>query len=295
MSTIGKRIGISYLLMAVLLAVIGGAGLFAADRISQALDRITGPISTTTHAVDSGIRGVLQQMIGVDRALDGHDEEGRRLIAAGDALSAASFSEIAQAGLVSATQLDGVNAKLAAFNATREELLNLHTDYQADYAQLLATLAATKDLLLVIEEQASQALVALEWDAGLGEDETTNTRDTEEWAIVGAAADARLALMTRLFDYRQLLDDPDNADFKEAAAISLGDLEIYMEALAESDFLNGKPIGKGPFAQSTFDAALLKLNTENEAHFNTALQTNAALRKSRGKIWCSRPFSARRQ
>ena len=100
MSTIGKRIGISYLLMAVLLAVIGGAGLFAADRISQALDRITGPIRTTTHAVDSGIRGVLQQMIGVDRALDGHDEEGRRLIAAGDALSAASFSEIAQAGLV---------------------------------------------------------------------------------------------------------------------------------------------------------------------------------------------------
>jgi len=283
MSKIGKRIGISYLLMAVLLGVIGGAGLFAADRISQALDRITGPIRTTTHAVDSGIRGVLQQMIGVDRALDGHDEEGRKLIAAGDALSATSFGEVAQAGLVGEKELAGVNAKLAAFNATREELLKLHADYQTNYARLLATLAATKDLLLVIEEQASQALVALEWDASLGEDETTNTRDTEEWAIVGAAADARLALMTRLFDYRQLLDDPDNADFKEAAGISLGDLEIYMESLAESDLLNGKLIGKGPFAQSTFDATLLKLNTQNETHFNAALQTHAALRESRGR------------
>jgi len=281
MFTIGRRIGLSYLLMALLLAVIGGAGLYAADRMSQVLDRITGPIESTTRAVDSGIRGVLLQMIGVDRALDGNEDSGRAQIDAGDALATESFTAIAGAGLVPEAQLEAVDSKMAAFNATRQRLLQLHADYQSHYARLLETLAATKDLLLVIEEQASQALVALEWDAGLAEDESTNARDTEEWAIVGAAADARLALMTRLFDYRQLLDAPDNPDLREQAQISLGDLQIYIESLAESEMLNGQPVGKGPFGAMTFDKALMQLYADNENHFNQALKTHAALRASR--------------
>jgi methyl-accepting chemotaxis protein len=281
--TIGKRIGLGYLLMAILLVVLGGAGLVAADRMSQVLDRITGPIDSTTRAVDNGIRGVLLQMIGVDQALDGNADAGRAQIEAGDALATNAFATIAGAGLVPEDRLEAVGNKMAAFNETRQRLLQLQTDYQAHYARLLDTLAATKDLLLVIEEQASQALVALEWDAGLAEDESTNARDTAEWAIVSAAADARLALMTRLFDYRQLLDNPDNPDFREQAEISLGDLQIYIESLAESDMLNGRPVGKGPFGAMTFDAALLQLFAGNETHFDQALETHAALRASRAR------------
>ena len=79
-----------------------------------------------------------------------------------------------------------------------------------------------------------------------------------------AAADARLALMSRLFDYGQLLADPGDGDLQEAAAISLGDLLIYTEQLAESELLNRKKIGKGRFADLTFDAALMKLYQDNE-------------------------------
>ncbi|MBT8428680.1 MAG: methyl-accepting chemotaxis protein, partial [Gammaproteobacteria bacterium] len=121
----------------------------------------------------------------------------------------------------------------------------------------------------------------LEWNAGLAEDESSNAMDTEEWGIISATADARLALMTRLFDYRQLLDDPDNVDLVEAANISLGDLNIYIEQLAESESLMGKLIGKGPFGKQTFDAALLQLAKANEDQFNTALQTHAELRSTR--------------
>jgi methyl-accepting chemotaxis protein len=146
---------------------------------------------------------------------------------------------------------------------------------------LLRTIDQSKDLLLVIEEQASQALVNLEWDAGLAENESTNAMDTEEWGIVSATADARLALMTRLFDYRQLLDDPGNPDLVEAANVSLGDLNIYIETLAESESLAGKLIGKGPFGKQTFDGALLHLSKANEEHFNAALKTHAELRLMR--------------
>jgi methyl-accepting chemotaxis protein len=279
--SVGKRIGIGYLTMAALLVVIGLAGLLAADRISDALNRITGPVDSTVRAVDKGIRGVLQQMIGVDMALSARTEKAHKEIAIGSELSAKSFDAINNAGLVSAEQLDSVRQKMADFNAVRQSLLKLHSDYVERYKTLLNTINQSKDLLLVIEEQASQALVNLEWNAGLAEDESSNAMDTEEWGIISATGDARLALMTRLFDFRQLLDDPDNADLAEAAAISLGDLTIYIEQLAESESLVGKLIGKGPFARLTFDAALLQLAKANEEQFNTALQTHAELRSTR--------------
>ena len=281
MFTVGKRIGIGYLLMTLLIAMIGGAGLYSADRISAVLDRVTGPIQATTRAVNNGIRGVQQQMLGVDRALRGQTDEAERQISDGHGLTLASFTSLVEAGLVSMDRLESVREKMVRFDATRENLLSLHSQYRDHQARLLDTLAATKDLLLVIEELSSQALVALEWDAGLAEDEETNARDTEEWAVIGAAADARLALMTRLFDYRQLLDDPDNPDLQAAAAISLGDLLIYLESLAESDLLNGRLVGRGPFGKSTFDATLLRLYAENEAHFTAALETHTALGRLR--------------
>ena len=281
MFTIGKRIGLGYLLMTVLLVTIGVAGLYAADRISQVLERITGPINATSRAVDSGIRGVLMQMIGVDLALDENADQARHKIDAGGLLASASFTAITEAGLVDGDKLEAVQQKMARFDATRQELLQLHSRYQAGYAELLETIASTKDLLIVIEEQASQALVNLEWNAGLAEDEATNSRDTEEWAVVVAAADARLALMSRLFDYGQLLADPGDGDRREAAAISLGDLLIYTEQLAESELLNGNKIGKGPFADLTFDAALMKLYKDNASQFDNALQTYADLQQAR--------------
>lgn len=281
MFSISQRIGISYLLMAALLTLIGGAGLFATDRVNQVLARVAGPIATTTQAVDSGIRGVLMQRIGVDLALDGHTAEARRRIDAGSDLATNAFAKITDAGLVDSDKLASVQDKMVTFNATRQELLRLHDDYQAQYAKFLHTISSTKDLLIVIEEQASQALVNLEWDASRSEDDVTNTRDTDEWAVVVAAADARLALMTRLFDYGQLIVDAENADLRAAAGVSLGDLMIYVEQLAESTLLNGKPVARGQFAERTFDSALLQLYRDNEQNFNAALDTHAKLRRAR--------------
>ena len=281
MFSVGKRIGLGYLLMSVLLVGIGLAGLLAADRISTALNRITGPVNTTVRSVDKGIRGVLLQMIGVDMALTGRPDQALAQMTAGGDLAGASFDAITGTGLVSTDQLDDVRQKMLDFDQVRQSLLGLHTDYVRRYDALLTTIEQTKDLLLVIEEQASQALVNLEWDAGMAENESSNATDTEEWAIVTATSDARLALMTRLFDYRQLLDDPDNEDLIQAAEVSLGDLGIYMAQLAESDSLRDKPIGRGPFARLTFDAALNQLVPANAEQFNAALSTHVELRRTR--------------
>ena len=49
MFSIGKRIGFGYLLMALLLAGIGAAGVLATNRISDSLNRITGPVEATVR------------------------------------------------------------------------------------------------------------------------------------------------------------------------------------------------------------------------------------------------------
>ena len=88
------------------------------------LDRVTGPIDATTRAVNSGIRGVQQQMIGVDRALrnralsNGADEAGQQ-ITDGQRLAIDSLASIAEAGLVSQQRLESVRDKMLRFDATR--------------------------------------------------------------------------------------------------------------------------------------------------------------------------------
>ena len=121
----------------------------------------------------------------------------------------------------------------------------------------------------------------MEWNAGIAEGESSGARNSEEWAIVSATSDARLALMTRLFDYRQLLDVPEDPELLQTAEISLGDLKVYIAQLADSESLRGKPVGRGPFASQTFDAALNQLAAANEAQFQVALQTHVDLRRTR--------------
>ena len=281
MASVGSRIGLGYLFMALLVVMTGAAGLFAAERISAALDRITGPVESTVRAVDQGIRGVLLQMVGVDGALAGSKTQAAGQIETGSRLAADAFATISNAGLLPHDRLDAVREKMVEFDAVRARLLDLHRAYAERYGALLNTIEQTKDLLLVIEEHASQALVEMEWNAGLAEGESGNARDSEEWAIVAATSDARLALMTRLFDYRQLLDEPDSAERVEAAGNSLGDLRIYTADLAESATLKGRAVGKGPFAGQTFDAALGALVQANETRFDEALRTHVELRQTR--------------
>ena len=281
MLKVGARIGVGYLSMAVLMIAIGLAGLLSAERISDALARISGPVDATVTAVDSAIRGSLTQMIGVDMALAGRTAKATENIDAGRSLATKAFDDLRSAGLVPLDQLEQMQRKMAAFDEVRQSLIALHNDFALRYAALLQTINDTKDLLLTIEERASQALVNLEWNASTTAAEDTDATSTEEWAIVGATSDARLALMTRLFDFRQLQDDPENSDLLRAAATSLGDLEVYIDQLAESDSLKGRTVNKGPFAGQTFDSALKTLLQDNRARFDGALQTHIAVRDMR--------------
>lgn len=104
MFTVGKRIGLGYLLRAALLVGIGLAGLLAVDRINSAPNHISGPVDATARAVDKAIRGVLLQMIGVDTVLTGQGEPAQ--IATATAEMTRKVSHVADSA---SEALDGAN------------------------------------------------------------------------------------------------------------------------------------------------------------------------------------------
>ncbi len=138
MFTVGKRIGLGYLLMASLVVGIGLAGLLAVDRIDSALKRISGPVDATARAVDKGIRGVLLQMIGVDRALTGQGGPAQAQIAAATHEMTRKVSHVA----------DSASEALESANHARQEA-------NAGQAIIGDTLAAIRTLGGQVESAAA--------------------------------------------------------------------------------------------------------------------------------------------
>lgn len=278
---VAGKIGVGYAAMALLLVAIGATGLLATERVGGALTFITGPVTTTTDAVNRGIRGVQLQMMAVDQALRGDTNGAMQQIAAGQDLTNKAFADISSANMVADAELRVITEVMREFDQVRDELLAKHTRYQAEYRQLEATIVATKDLLITIEELAGQALVNREWNVDLAVGENSGSRDSEEWAIISACTEARLALMTRLYEYQQLVQAPGSKDHAANAAASFGDFGIYMAQLAESTMLAKLPIGKGQYADRLYPDAIATLVADNQRQFDTSLAIQRELDAAR--------------
>lgn len=280
--TIGKKIGAGYLAMITLLLISGGAGYLATQQQAEALRFITGPVNTTVNAVSEGIRGVQTQMIAVDTALRTSVENSRDQMQLGDELTQSAFKRISEANLVSSDTLQQLSEPMQRFNGAREQLLKLDADYRALRIDLQKLSNESKDLLIYAEEIASQRIVASEWnvDAPEGE-EAIKLEDTEESAIVQSTSEARLAMLTRIFNLDLLLGKPNDPLLKEQADANFLDFEIYMEQIAETELLGQRKIGKGPLAEKSFGEAALGMIKQNKQIFDAILAKHKMLEEAR--------------
>lgn len=279
--SIAQKIGAGYLGMTILLLASGMVGYLAVHELNQALRLATGPVQQTTTAINEGIRGVQTQLIAVDQALREDNEQAHKELLAGQALTRSALNDIQSAGLVSDERLQRLQQPMQDFDQARDKLLELNKKFRSLHQDIDDHIAHTKDLLTSAEEIASQELVNTEWDANRSEDDTTDTRDSEEWAIVSAATDSRLALLSRLFNLESLIKTPDNPVLQEQAAANYSDMEIYLEQIAESKLLGTRKVGKGFFAQSTYAEAITSLLKNNTALFKEILNVNSELRSAR--------------
>ena len=279
--SIAQKIGAGYLGMAVLMLASGVVGYLAVHELNSALQLVTGPVQKTTEAINEGIRGVQTQLIAVDQALRTDNEQARDDLAAGQNLTRSALQKIQAADLTSNKRLNSLRAPMQAFGQARDELLQLNQQFRRQHKEMEELVGYTKDLLIGAEEIASQELVNAEWNINRTEANDTDVRDSEEWAIASATTEARLALLSRLFNLESLIRTPGDAALTEQASNNLSDLDIYLEQIAESKLLGSRKVGKGHFAQSTFAEATKSSLKQNRELFDAVLQTNARLLKAR--------------
>lgn len=281
MFKISTKLGIGNLVMAGLLLTVSLSGYLASERITRSLATITGPVNATGKAVANGIRGVQTQMLAIDEAVRDTGKDPDELLAPGRQLAGAAYTDMVGQGMVSEGLLSATQTAMRDFDAASVQLLAINKAYREASAAFAAVITRTQDVLNSAEEIANRIIVASEWDAGVAEQEDTGTQDSEAWGVASAAADARLGLMTRLYHFRQLQEQPRDTELQTASSNNFEDLKLYSEIIAESSLLAGKTVGQEGVPGQTFADALIGLNAENARLFDAALQRFSALQDAR--------------
>lgn len=252
------KLGLGYFVMALLVLVGGGASYLSTGQLGDALDTVTGPVQSTSHAVSQGIQGVQLQMMAVEKALRLGIGQARDDLDQGKQQTNQAYEVITKTGMLSDQNMAGLENAVSNFNSITSALLDMDKKYRDTYSNLISNSQEMLDLLLVIENYASQLIVNEEWNVDVAEGEDTGTRDSPQWAVTAATADSRLALMTRLNVYRRLIEDHGNSDLATEADNALTDFEIYKDELKESPILKGKAIEEGKFKGKPYVEVLQK-------------------------------------
>ena len=279
--TVGTKLGGGYLVMIVLLAASGIAGYFAASRLSASLQLVTGPVQSTVDSVAEGIRGVQTQMIAVDKAIRLSYADAEALLKEGQQLTGDAYQRITELDLLSPERLGQLDSAISRFDGVRDELLQLDRAYRAEVQRLTDNIDKAKELLVEVDEVASQKLVEAEWNVDLAEGEDAGSRKTDAWAVAAAGTEARLALMTRLYEFRRLLAKPDDTEIRDAADAALADLRIYAAEISDAAMLADLKVNTGAYAGSDYRSALTQVVDEHADAFDRAMATNRRLEAAR--------------
>jgi methyl-accepting chemotaxis protein len=254
-----------------LLVACGYAGYRVAATLSESVSVVTGPIWGTSEAAAQGTQGVQQQLIAVDLILGAHEGAGRAMLAQAETRTNQAYDRVRAAEVVSSAQLQTLRTEMDAFAAARESLLEADRGYRAASGRLSAGAAAFQDFLTDVERIASQQLLALQMmdpgKAGTGGGDGTTTEPgapsadaagaTEgEWATVHAVGETRLALLTRLYLVRRVLDAPDDTGAADGLKTAFEDLEMAARSVAGNPLFGTRTLRSGPHAGETYARTL---------------------------------------
>jgi len=275
--SINLKLGLSYVVLALLIVTCGVAAYYTTHNLASALHLVTGPVQNTSQAVSQGIQGVQLEMIAVEKALRLGSDAAEKELAQGAEMTKQAYQAVVDAGMLPKEHVQELSGDMKAFHETAQKLLEADKSYRAVYVDLQKNFGQTMDTLVNIEQFASQLIVNAEWNVDVDEDEDTGTQDSPEWAVTAATADARLALLTRMNQYRQILEDKKDTQLRKEAENALSDLDIYIEELIESEVLEGKTADHGEFKGQLFAETLKKLSTAHIDLFKRGIEIHAQL------------------
>ncbi len=133
---IGTKLGGGFLLMALLVGIAGGSGIYGISQLAKALTFISGPAWDAADGAMEGNIGIEKQMIALERMMaDGsikNKEESfsshRRMLDEGERMTKEAFGRMRASGLIPEDRLKALDEKLSAFVAACEALLESNGD-----------------------------------------------------------------------------------------------------------------------------------------------------------------------
>ncbi len=268
--TIGRKIGVGFFVLGLMLVLCGAAGYWIESRLSSAMRFVTGPVWDTNQTVTQGIASVQGQLIEVDRILRGEPGADARLRAS-ETASRGAYDKLRSTGLLAAEELQRLRRRIESFDATKQRLLQAHgVKTQANEA-FAANIAAFGDALIEIEKLASQSILEMQMNA----DDPNYSESGEAAArdLISFSTEARLALMSRQYGFQgyQNAREAGRADLQKRMSASLDDLRYVVETMGETSLL-ASVIGKGQHAGKTHAMLLRELTGQNESGLERALQ-----------------------
>ena len=221
---IGTKIGGGFLLLSLLALTCGVAGFYGVRTLSQSLTFITGPAWSAADGAMEGEIGIEAQMLGINRLVFsmGSEQEAKDLIKEGKTMADSGLARMRSSGLMSDSEVQTLDGKLAQFEAAESKLRESHAGFTLANDMLNSNFYEFQKLMELAEEIGDGAVEELEqapdkalsWNGGL----------KEKWTAADGAMEAQIGMLQQNYYYERLIANEDETD----SLNGLGDAETFL-------------------------------------------------------------------
>lgn len=292
---LATKLGGGYIILALLMLVSGGAGIYGVNKLNNLLEFISGPaldslqgISSSTQTLQTQLREVEAVISGSQHTLHTDDEdkayaEGEREkliqdeLGKQDASIVRGLSSLQTSGLLPQAGLGAFVDEQNKYFKSRNQLLDTYLTFNAadttlreNFYQLQLMLIAVEDIGdAAVDVYANRPTKMLSWNTGL----------KTLWDGADGAMMVQIALLERIYHYTRFIDDPFNKSI-------IADLETSMNEVAneypkiEPLRIYKKKVPKrlnAELAGMTHAKALAKLIARHVSDFDKAMKLKQEL------------------
>ncbi len=275
---VGVKIGAGFLTLIIILLVTGGTSYWIIRNLTQSLSDVTGPVWDAMATTESGIRLVQQELIAVDGILMGNSEDDRTILEAEQEVQAV-FDRLAASKQVDQQVLDDLQQRMSAFSNKRNNLTRQHHDYLIQEQTLDQNSARFLGLLVNVERLSSEEMLRQDMNA-TDNTELSDEEERDRWTSINAASEAKLAILSRLENYRRYKKEPANSELLSHIDLIFEDLSYAIDTISE-DPLFTQPLTGDEFTGQPMQAALHSLRDQHQDLLKAVIENFRQVRQAR--------------
>ncbi|QYZ67366.1 MAG: methyl-accepting chemotaxis protein [Gammaproteobacteria bacterium (ex Lamellibrachia satsuma)] len=284
--SIAAKIGGGFLSVGLVLVISGFVGFWVINSLTQSLSQITGPVWDSMESANAGMRGIQKQLIAVDLVLRSTGENHDVEITEAEQFTTQAFQGMKSSGRVEQASLVEVDANLQKFSSAREDLLDAYRKFKESETELSENSATFQNFLVAVERLSSQRMLERDLNTKSAEDiemaaedgfgnevavqEEEAGVDNDSWAIINAAGEARLAILSRLDLYRRFMDEPADKNISANMDVLYEDLAYAVEVINEGGSID-KPVTDGLYAGKSYHQVIEALLLQHKDTLVTAM------------------------